>query len=285
MSKFKKSYTTSPKDNKWIGVIVDSNDPLKIGRVKIRVFGMFDERKSSSDGVYPDENLKLEEYLIESNFVLPNESLPWVHQKSSTIFAGGESKGYGSFSYPKTGSLVRVEFVNDDIYSGEYDVIALPNKTMITKIENDYEGSQVLIYDEDEDLSIIYTRNLGFQFFHKGSQIVIRPDSSIFIEHKDTSSLIELKGADIKIVSNRDIDITSDNKITVNSNIVHINGDNTYIGESPLYSAVNGEPLIKTMEGLATLIDAKLSPTPGVATALVQAGAVTILSKTVKTSP
>lgn len=285
MGKYKDTYKLDLKENTWMGIIVDTKDPLKQGRVKVRVFGVFDERVKSQ-GDYPDKNLTPEEYLIESNFILPTESLPWIHQKNSNVFAGGKSKGFGSFSSPKIGTIVRVNFMNNDVYSGEYDIVVLPNQTMLSKIKSDedYEGSQVLLFDEDEDLWLIYTRTIGFQIFHKGSQIVIRPDSSIFIEHKDSTSMMELKGSDIKIISNRDIDITSDNKITVNSEIVHINGSNTYIGENPSFSSVNGEPLMKLLETLALQIDTKLSPTPGIATATVQASRNLILSKSVKTS-
>lgn len=285
MGKYKDIYKLDLKENTWMGIIVDTKDPLKQGRVKVRVFGVFDERVKKDEN-YPDVNLTSEEYLIETNFKLPNESLPWIHQKNSNVFAGGESKGFGSFSYPKLGTIVRVSFINGDVYSGEYDIVLLPNKTMLSKIKSDedYEGSQVILFDEDEDLWLLYTRTVGFQIFHKGSQIVIRPDSSIFIEHKDSTSMMELKGSDIKIISNRDIDITSDNKITVNSEIVHINGANTYIGENPSFSMVNGEPLMKVLKALALMIDAKLSPTPGIATATVDASEKLILSSSVKTS-
>jgi hypothetical protein len=269
-----------------MGIIVDNKDPLKQGRVKVRVFGKFDERKSSPEGVYPDNELSFDDYLIDSNFILPMSSLPWIHQRTSTIFAGGEEKGFGSFSFPKLGTLVRVEFINNDIYSGEYNIVVKPNEKMLSKLktEGDYENSHVLLFDEDEDLWLLYTKNTGYQLYHKGSQIVIRPDSSIFIEHKDSSSMIELKGPDIKIISNRDIDITSDNRITTNSPIVHINGKNTYIGESPAFSAVNGEPLLELLLGLGVLLDGKLSPTPGVAVTMVNSARNLILSKSVKTS-
>jgi hypothetical protein len=286
MKQYTETYNQELNNHIWMGIIVDNKDPLKQGRVKVRVFGKFDDRKTIDTGVYPDKELTFDDYLIDDNFVLPVKALPWVHQRTSTIFAGGEEKGYGSFSFPKLGSLVRVEFINNDLYSGEYNIVVKPNKKMLSKLntEEDYENSHVLLFDEDEDLWLLYTKTIGYQFYHKGSQIVIRPDSSIFIEHKDSTTMVELKGSDIKIIANRDIDITSDNKVTINSPIVHVNGENTYIGEAPSFSAVNGEPLMELLNGLGVLLDGKLAPTPGVAVSLINASRTMILSNSVKTS-
>lgn len=281
----KESYHQNLRDKDWLGIIVDIEDPLKRGRAKVRIFERFDQRAPIDDkGTYPSESLQLSDYLDETHFLLPNKALPWMFQVNSQVFAGGENPGSGSFSTPKLGSLVKVNFVNDDIYSGEYHTVHKLNEKMmniITKQEEDYINASVTVFDEDEDYWMLYTKSIGLQVFHKGSQIVIRPDSSIFIEHKDTESMIELKGPDIKIISNRDIDVTSENRITLNSSIVKVNGDNTYLGSSPIYSAVQGEPLIKLLKALAVTIDGKLSPTPGVAAAAVDAAERTILCSTV----
>lgn len=284
-NEWKNSYNEDLRDKEWMGVIVDITDPLNQGRVKIRVFEKFDQRKPSDDnGEYPDEPLSFDDYLDESNFIIPTADLPWIFPAQSTIFGGGENPGYGSFSTPKIKSLVRVDFPNNDIYSGVYYTLVRANAGMMEQLAGDYTNAHVILWDEDEDLKIIYQQNLGLQLFHKGSQVVIKPDSSIFIEHKDTESMMELKGPDIKIVSNRDIDITSQNKVTVNSDLVHVNGSDTYLGESPNFSAVNGEPLMNLLKVLATMIDAKTAPTPGIAALAVDSTEKLILSKTVKTS-
>lgn len=287
MGKYKETYNEKLDSKVWMGIIVDNNDPERIGRVKIRIFEKFDQRPFIDDkGNYPDKPLTLEDYLDESHFIIKTDDLPWMFPMQSTVFAGGDVPGYGSFSFPKLGTLVRVKFVNDDIYSGEYTAVVSANKLLLSKIapDGDYENASVTVLDEDENYWILYTKTTGLQIFHKESQIVIRPDSSIYIEHKDSESLQEFKGPNIKIVSNRDIDITSENKITHNSNFVHVNGDKTYIGANPNFSAVNGEPLIKLLQALATMIDGKWSPTPGIATSAVNASKNMILSRTVKTS-
>jgi hypothetical protein len=284
---YKKIYEEDLKSKYWIGVIVDISDPLKQGRAKVRIFEKFDQRDfENSTGNYPDKSLTLKDYQDESLFILKNSQLPWIFPVSSTVFAGGENPGYGTFSTPKIGSLVRVRFVNNDIYSGEYFSLLKPNGSMLSKLsaDEDYINASVTVFDEDEDYWMLYTKTTGLQIFHKGSQIVIRPDSSIFIEHKDSESMAEFLGPDIKVVSNRDIDVTSQNRVTINSQIVKINGEQTYIGESPIFSAVNGEPLMNLLKALAFIIDSKYAPTPGVASAAVDAASKMILSRSVKTS-
>lgn len=281
---YKINYHEDLTSKKWLGIVVDADDPLRMGRAKVRIFEKFDQRKPLENGQYPDTPLMKADYQVESNFILPNKHLPWVMPTGSAIFAGGDPAGGGNFSTPKVGSLVKVEFYNDDIYSGEYTSVARSAPGLVEKIKNDYVNAHSILYDEDEDLWVLYTQNLGLQMYLKESQVTIRPDSSIYIEHKDSSSIIELKGPNITIYSDRNIDITSKNKITNNSTIVHVNGEKTNIGAFPNHSAVAGEPLATLLLAIATAIDLKVSPTPGAMVATVESALPLILSKSVKVS-
>lgn len=284
---YKKQYLEDLNSKTWMGYIVDSNDPIRQGRCKVRVFKLFDQRDyENEDGDYPDKLLNVSDYLNDENFIIKTDDLPWVFPNNSTIFGGGESKGYGSFSFPKIGTLVEIDFVNGDVYSGRYREVVKPNPNMLSIIESDedYENSMVLVYDEDEDYHVAYTKTRGLQIYHKGSQFVLRPDSSIYIEHKDTQSAMEFKGQDIYIIANRDINVTSKNKISVNSKTVHINGENVYVGDKPLYSTVLGENLMATLKSIGSIIDTKYPPSPGATSAIIDSAQHTILSKTVKTS-
>lgn len=286
MQNYKDTYNERLDAKDWFGIIVDNQDPLKLGRVKVRIFELFDQRKPINEfGDYPDTEISLKEYTKDEHFLLSKNELPWIMPTQPLVFGGGSSIGAGSFSFPKLQTVVRVKFSGGDIYSGEYTSIVKPNETMLGFLQgDDYVNSQVVLFDEDENLRIIYTKSIGIQIFHKESQFVIRPDSSIFIEHKDSESMMEFKGPDITIVANRQIDITATDKVTVNSEYVHINGVNVDIGTQPAFSAVNGEPLIELLRALALIVDTKISPTPGVAVGAVQAGESLILSKSVKTS-
>lgn len=119
----------------WLGVIVASDDNKNFdGRCKVRVFEKFDE--------------------------IADEDLPWCFPVCSNIFSGGSGLGAGSFSYPRIGTLVRVKFNNGDIYHPEYSFIQNLNYQMIEELKQSYINSTVLLYDEDEDIKIMYTQGV-----------------------------------------------------------------------------------------------------------------------------
>lgn len=82
-----KKFTDGPK----FGKVVDNNDPLMIGRVKVEITGIFEGRV---------------------------ETLPWVRRKMDTLFCGADCE---VFDVPEIGSIVEVRWSYDDktpIYTG-----------------------------------------------------------------------------------------------------------------------------------------------------------------------
>lgn len=138
----------------WLGIIINSEDPLFMGRAKIRIFEKFD--------------------------MIPDEDLPWAFPRQSTIFAG--NNGNGSFSYPKKDTLVNVKFEAGDFYSPIYTVVENINKKMQEEIKASYENAQVLVYDEIEDLKIIYTKAGGLFVWLKSAFVNITPEGADIIE-------------------------------------------------------------------------------------------------------
>lgn len=170
------------RERVWLGPVVDNNDPEQLGRCRIKVYSLFDE--------------------------LEDSAVPWSFPVSNNSFAGGAG-GFGSLSIPKIGTIVRVQFSEGNIYSPEYYGIQTINRAMQADIADSYLNSHVVAYDEDEQLKIYYTPSRGVTIFHKESQIVINPDSSITIEHAGSSSIIELVGSTINIVAASDVNITA----------------------------------------------------------------------------
>lgn len=128
-------YKESLSDTEWFGEIVLVDDDTNFdGRCKIRVFEKFDN--------------------------IPDEYLPWAYPVSSSVFGGGPLKGSGSFSYPKKGSIVRVVFNNGDIYHPEYISVQNLNENMVSEIKQSYVNSQVIVYDQDENIKIMYTQGV-----------------------------------------------------------------------------------------------------------------------------
>lgn len=240
-------------DNDWIGVIENNKDPLFAGRCQIRVFRIFDD--------------------IETKF------LPWASPVNSTIMA---NNGAGSLSVPKIGIIVKVQFNNGDLNAPEYESIQNIDTQLIKQIKDDYEGTHVILYDPEEELSVIFQRNLGFQIFHKESFIQISPDSMITIQHANSDSLIQLEGENCNITTKNKINISAGSTITLNADeVVSAGNQTTKIGNPPYNHGVLGESLVALLTTLATALDAKMPLTPGINVGLVQNAKQAILSKNV----
>lgn len=127
-----------PSEKTYLGEIVDINDPLKQGRARVLVFGLFDD--------------------------LAVEHIPWAEQNSGLSFGSGY--GGGNISIPRLGSVVSVHFEEENYYKITYDYIKeqSPDLTAELQEENSYEGTQALLYDGEAlpgTLKIIYTKKNG----------------------------------------------------------------------------------------------------------------------------
>jgi hypothetical protein len=230
------------KDNYFIGVVKDNKDPLCAGRCKIHVFGITD--------------------------TIPDEHLYWATPLNSTVFA---NNGGGSISIPKIGHIVRVQFNNGELAAPEYFSIQNIDTQLIQKIQDDYEGTHVLLYDPDEELSVIYQRNSGFQIYYKESFIQISPDNMITLQHSNMDSVIELKGDKITIASKNEIVISAASKINITADETVVEGSQiTKIGPGPYYHGILAEVLFPLLTTMASSIDAKFPITPGVLVGLVE---------------
>jgi hypothetical protein len=240
-------------DNDWLAIIVNNIDPTFSGRCQVRVYRLMDD--------------------------LAAKDLPWAVPINSTFFGGN---GAGSISIPKIGSIVRVQFNNGDIYSPEYTTIQNIDTQLIQRIKDDYDGTHVLLYDPDEELTIIYQRNSGFQMFYRESFIQISPDSMITIQHANRDSMIQLDGDKLSIVTKNEVNISASAKVSINADEVIASGNQiTKLGGAPYSPAVLGNILFPLLQTLATAIDAKAPFTPGVNAGIVQQAKNACLSKNV----
>lgn len=240
----------------FIGEIVDINDPEKRGRAKVKVYGKFDE--------------------------LDDEDLPWAEQSMGFTF--GSDGGSGSLSVPKLGAVVNVYFDNGNIYTPFYYNILESSLPMLNEISSSYEGAHSLLFDTDEDLKIYYTREKGLTLSLKDSRINIASDNSITVEHKDTSSIIELRGGVITITTDSEINSTAGSRIKDTAPEIWVDGKESKFGHVPAYSMVLGEPLFNALLTLAAAVDAKLYPSPGAMVAEIERAKRLSLSQTCKVS-
>ena len=243
-------------EKKYLGIVEDVDDPLRIGRVKARIDWLFGD--------------------------IPAEDLPWMNPKHAMFFGtGGQC---GQFSVPKVGSMIEIWFNDNNIYSPEYRCLQELSKDAKQMLAKEYHGTHLLAIDGDEDLKVYYTKSKGLTLQLKGSRVNIANDKSVTIEHDETSSIIELRGGTITVTSDSQINMTAGTRIKETSSEVWVDGKATKLGHTPMYSSVLGEPLMALLLALANTIDAKLNPTPGVSSGLVEQMKKLILSDTVKVS-
>ncbi|MCK9544389.1 MAG: phage baseplate assembly protein V [Novosphingobium sp.] len=234
--------TRDLRDEDYIGVVANNKDPLYSGRCQIRVFLLMDS--------------------------IDAKELPWATPINSTFFGGN---GAGSLSVPKIGQIVRVQFNNGDIYAPEYSTIQNIDTELIEAIKNDYDGTHVLAFDPDEDLNIIYQRNLGIQIYYRESFFQISPDSMITIQHASQDSMIQLEGDKCSITAKNEINISAGAKVEITADEVIVNGQRTTkVGPGPYYHGNLSEVLFPLLQTIATALDAKMPSTPGVTSGLVQ---------------
>jgi hypothetical protein len=244
--------------NKYLGEVVDVNDPLREGRCKVRVFSMFD--------------------------TLPIEDIPWAIQSKKPTFFGQDAKA-GSISIPKRGAIVEVVFNNGDLYSPEYGQVQEIGDDIKNELRKssqfEYEGSHYVLFDGDEQLKIWFTKSRGITLELKDSYININQDSKIEVYHRDGLSSVELDGNVVTVTSQSQVNVVSNSIRTTAAN-VHIDGKTTRLGASNVVeSAVMGDSLYACLIGLAAMIDAKIPSTPGAAQNYVLQLRDKILSETV----
>ena len=201
----------------YLGVIVDNNDETKTGRVKVKIL-------EHSDEISDPDNV-------------------WAVPVKDLVFG---SKGAGSFSYPKKGTLVRVNYV--DKYQVFYENLEVYTDELKDIIKQSYENSQVLVVDADENLKIYYTKADGIMIFLKDSYINITPDAKLILEKSDEN---------------------------------YIDANNVMVGHNASHPDTLCDKLIQLLMKMAIAIDSKVGPVTTI-TAEVSKAFNDICSKTVK---
>lgn len=183
-------YGDDNKNNTWLGEVIDIEDPLKSGRVKIKVFGKFD--------------------------LLTKEDTPWAYP--ANIANSGSASGGSSFSVPKLGSIVSVKFDHGNIYHPEYYYHQKLSDEALAEIENSYANAHIIVYDTVTEgaLKIFFTEEKGLMFDYKKTQINIKPDNSVLIQTASGNSKVEiLDDGKMNVTQKGDITIKSDGKVII----------------------------------------------------------------------
>lgn len=203
------------------GVIEDNNDPLKIGRLKVRILGVHDSNKK----------------------LVPTSTLPWATINKSLDFGGFQS-GIGISSVPTKGTWVWLFFDNNDV-SSPVVIGAIPGITKTKQLGSGFSDPDG-VYPKDgylgkSDFNTINTSSYlnnhviqtpGGQLIemNDGGHIKITHTSGTYIEMSVDGklSISTANDTNINVTGNTtlnssgDLTITAPNT-TINSNVV-ING-------------------------------------------------------------
>lgn len=220
------------KDNKlefnpnafYIAVVEDTNDPYKLGRVRIRIPSIHGTNNNQA-------------------YFLPNSSLPWA----KPAILNGAGNDTGQFIIPAYGTRVLVSFefndVNKPLYFG-----GIPTLIGDTKTYNDnpgiYYGSDIEITTDDRisDLDESSSQQVIYKSF-KGSTIIIDDKDG-----KESIKIIDAAGQQIIMENNSDdslprrkdrtdpldtanIKVITNGKINLNCNNLDIEANSSNIQE------------------------------------------------------
>ena len=172
-------------DNKFHPAkIIANNDPEELGRVKVRVYGIYDE-------------------------TIPDDDLPWAVPDFTFI-----GSTLGSFIVPTVDTIVNVYFENDDMYLPKYTTKVLQKdslKDMSANYTDDYPDTMVFFETENGDYFKINRKTLKMTFRHaSGLMIIADKDGNISIDNTSTKGTFNLQIAgDTNLFSQGDTKITT----------------------------------------------------------------------------
>jgi hypothetical protein len=174
-------------DQSYLGVVEDNLDPLKIGRVKVRLHGLYDD--------------------------IPTHALPWA-TPNFPLGAGGIM---GSFIVPEIGTIINVTFDGNDIYEPKYSdkCLDITNLKFEADKDEDYPNS-VIFYETSNGDYCKINRKKGEYTLKTGGGVLIKYCENGDIQISNDSSeqgnmSISLNGS--LLIDNRSGDTT---KITNN---------------------------------------------------------------------
>ena len=152
----------------YIGTVEDNNDPKKLGRCKVRVLDIFDEKKKGED-VYE----------------ISVEDLPWA--------SPWKDVNGNMFNIPEKGKVLTVVFENGNKNNPEYISSDHYNSNLESKLEQssetDYLSMKALIYDHKTQIYV--NDSEGLKIDHKFNNINIK-EHSININLKDNFRKINI---------------------------------------------------------------------------------------------
>lgn len=142
----------------YVGKVENNNDPQKLGRCQVRVYGIYNKE-------------------------IPAPDLPWALPEFG--FVGSE---VGSFIVPPKDCLINVRFDNGDIYRPIYTTKLLQKGKLPTNKNIDYPDT-LIFFELDGGDSFQINRNTGQTIYEQraGIKITMESNGSFKLEHSKGS--------------------------------------------------------------------------------------------------
>lgn len=174
-----KSINTN-SNNYYPGEVRVNNDPQKLGRCRVLVYGKYDN--------------------------IPDDSLPWA------VPCFGLQ---GGFSIPEVGQIVKVFFNNNDFHNPFYDTKALNSNDLPDEKNDDYPNSQIVFSTPNGDYwKINKVRNEHVIHTASGMTIVIDQNGNMEVSTINTGTgTINIKSRGRVTLSAPSIELPSGNVI------------------------------------------------------------------------
>ena len=142
LKKFLNKETVEDKFDIYVGKVVDNNDPLKLGRCRVRVFGVFDNSIS-------------------------NDDLPWAMPNNT--FVGSKT---GSFIIPPKDAIVNVYFDDWDVNLPHYTTKVIDQNNLPKNYAKNYPDNMVFFETDNGTSFEIDRSNEDVTFTHADGTVV-----------------------------------------------------------------------------------------------------------------
>lgn len=213
-STFEVNVEETKYNDRWEGVVIDNEDPDKLGRIRIKILNLYDD--------------------------IPKEHLPWAIPDIQ--YLGSKC---GNFIVPEINSVVRGYFDQGDIQKPIYDSIAF-NKDNIdnSKANNreDYPHKMILFQTDQGDFLTLNRKTGEFVFFHRtGASLIYDKEGNLSIDTGATDS--NQGNLTINVLGNSEIKVTGQSKIESQGNCeINSTTGQVNIGLNPAKQLVNNLP-------------------------------------------
>lgn len=150
-------------DKAFLGIVLNNDDPKRLGRIKVRVIDVFDN--------------------------ITEDAIPWASPNKD--LAGQE------FSIPSVSKIVSVEFENGHIYTPVYTYAQNFNINLEKKLQSlPYDDYQSMTAMQFDDVTQVYVNNTeGLKLDHKFNMINVTKDG-INLNLKDNTGTLNLGSYD-----------------------------------------------------------------------------------------